>query len=64
AAYHSSLPYIQGIAADLKKMGLKKLMPTHCSGEDAERIFKSHFKEGFIDHKLGMKMELPAVQKP
>ncbi|MDP6355570.1 MAG: MBL fold metallo-hydrolase [Planctomycetota bacterium] len=64
AAYHSSLPYIEGIAAALKKMGLKKLMPTHCSGEDAERIFKSHFKEGFIDHKLGMKMELPAVQKP
>jgi 7,8-dihydropterin-6-yl-methyl-4-(beta-D-ribofuranosyl)aminobenzene 5'-phosphate synthase len=41
------------IISDLKKMGVAKTGPTHCSGEKARRIFSGQYHENFIAVKAG-----------
>jgi len=43
---------ISKIAAQLRKLGIKKIAPCHCSGQKAKRIIKSVFKNNFI--KIGV----------
>ncbi|MCD4780087.1 MAG: MBL fold metallo-hydrolase [Candidatus Omnitrophica bacterium] len=46
-------PHIQGILDEFKKMGVKKVGPTHCSGSEAENMFRSHYKNDFLNMKVG-----------
>ena len=41
------------IAKELKKAGVQKIIPTHCTGEHMEQIFKEVFGEGYIYQRLG-----------
>jgi 7,8-dihydropterin-6-yl-methyl-4-(beta-D-ribofuranosyl)aminobenzene 5'-phosphate synthase len=49
---------INYIAGEFKKAGIKKVGPTHCSGPDAEKIFKEFYGENYIDIKAGIQIEL------
>ncbi len=42
---------IEFIVTEFKKMGIKKVGPTHCSGKEAEGIFKNQYRENFIPIK-------------
>lgn len=50
---------IKEIIDMLKKDGVTKAGPCHCSGEDARRLFAQAFKENFIDLGVGRKITLP-----
>jgi 7,8-dihydropterin-6-yl-methyl-4-(beta-D-ribofuranosyl)aminobenzene 5'-phosphate synthase len=42
----------------LREMGIEKAGPTHCSGHDAEVIFKEVYKDNFISIKTGLIFEV------
>ncbi len=44
---------IEGIAEEFRGMGIEKAGPTHCSGADAEDIFKRKYGDNFIEVKVG-----------
>ena len=41
-----------------KEMGIKKVGPTHCSGEIAEAIFKEKYGKNFISVKTGKTLDI------
>lgn len=49
---------IRLIVEAFKDMEIEKAGPTHCSGYDAEMIFKEAYKDDFIIVKTGMTMEI------
>jgi 7,8-dihydropterin-6-yl-methyl-4-(beta-D-ribofuranosyl)aminobenzene 5'-phosphate synthase len=49
---------IEVIAQEIKKMGVKKIGPTHCSGFQAQNIFKRLYKDNFISIKGGESFEV------
>ena len=44
---------IQSIAASMKNMGVENVGPTHCSGQDAQMIFKESYGEHFLSIRAG-----------
>jgi len=44
---------IEIIADKLKEMGVHKVGPTHCSGCEAQLIFKERYKDGYIPINVG-----------
>jgi 7,8-dihydropterin-6-yl-methyl-4-(beta-D-ribofuranosyl)aminobenzene 5'-phosphate synthase len=51
--------YYTQLTEDLKKAGVEYVMPTHCTLEPAEGIFKKSFGDKYIHHTLGMSLEIP-----
>ena len=49
---------IKLIAEEFKKMGVTKVGPTHCTGREAEEIFKDKYKDDFISINVGQTLEL------
>jgi len=49
---------VKMIAAKLQQMGVKKICPTHCTGDKAMALFKEAFKEGFLDGGTGRKIKI------
>jgi len=49
----SSDEQVKKIAAELQKMGVKQLCPTHCTGDDAIALLKESFGEGYISGGTG-----------
>ncbi len=49
---------IRLIAEEFKKMGVSKVGPTHCTGREAEEIFKDKYKDDFISINVGQTLEL------
>ena len=44
---------IQEIVREFRQMGVKKVGPTHCSGTDAQDIFRQEYGENYLDIKVG-----------
>jgi 7,8-dihydropterin-6-yl-methyl-4-(beta-D-ribofuranosyl)aminobenzene 5'-phosphate synthase len=61
--HYYSDEYYQTLIKDLKEAGVEYVMPTHCTLEPAESFFKESFGDKFIQHSLGMKLDLPAAAK-
>jgi 7,8-dihydropterin-6-yl-methyl-4-(beta-D-ribofuranosyl)aminobenzene 5'-phosphate synthase len=49
---------IEYIVDEFKRMGIKKVGPTHCSGRLAEEIFKKRYGEDFIKIKSKQTIEI------
>jgi len=49
---------IEIIAENFKKMGIIKVGPTHCSGLQAEEIFKKIYQDNFVEIKIGEVLEV------
>jgi len=49
---------ISEVIENLKKMGVLKVGPSHCTGEKAKRVFKGKFHENFIPVKAGHIIQL------
>lgn len=50
---------ITGIINELKKLRVKKIAPSHCSGEKAIELFKEAWGEDFIESGCGAKIKIP-----
>ncbi len=57
--HYYSDKYYQTLMKDLKKAGVEYVMPTHCTLEPAESVFKESFGKKYLHHSLGLKLELP-----
>ena len=44
---------INYIAESLRKLGVEKVAPCHCTGDKARKVFKDHFDENYIESGLG-----------
>jgi len=49
---------IEIIADEFKKLGVKKVGATHCSGPKAEEIFKLRYKKDFLPIKVGKEIQV------
>jgi len=49
---------IKIIVDEFKKLSVTKVGPTHCTGGEAEDIFKAEFKNDFISIKVGQTIEV------
>jgi len=49
---------IQGIIERLKKLGVKKVVPTHCSGDNARKLFEEAFDEDFYAGGVGRNINI------
>lgn len=49
---------VNDVIAGLKTMGVKKVGPSHCTGEKAKRIFKGRYHEHFVSMKAGQIIQL------
>ncbi len=58
--YYSDNDYRQ-IADELLAAGVKKIIPTHCTGAPAETIFREKFGPNYIEQTLGMKVDIPGL---
>lgn len=54
----SSREEITEVIEDLKKLGVSKVGPSHCTGDKARRIFKGKFHENYIPVKAGHIIQL------
>ncbi|MCG2711929.1 MAG: MBL fold metallo-hydrolase [Candidatus Omnitrophica bacterium] len=50
--------YIENIAEQFREMKIKKAGPTHCSGKEAEGIFKEKYGNNFITLKSGQILDI------
>ncbi len=61
---------VEGIIAEFQRMGVRKVAPCHCTGEQATRTFAEAFGEGFIACGVGLRLTLgeagvePAEENP
>ena len=55
----SSRRHIEGVIEKLKTLGVKKVIPLHCTGDEATRLLKEAFGKGFIPATLGSTIPLP-----
>jgi 7,8-dihydropterin-6-yl-methyl-4-(beta-D-ribofuranosyl)aminobenzene 5'-phosphate synthase len=55
----SSQAEINMIITRLKKMGVKKVAPSHCTGDTAIRMFHNAWQKDFIEGGLGSVIEIP-----
>ena len=46
------------IVDEFKKMGVKKAGPCHCSGDEAEEIFRDRYKDDFVQIKAGKVIQI------
>jgi 7,8-dihydropterin-6-yl-methyl-4-(beta-D-ribofuranosyl)aminobenzene 5'-phosphate synthase len=49
---------IELIAEKFKAIGVEEVGPTHCSGDEAQIIFKKYYMENYLSIKAGMAFEL------
>jgi len=49
---------IEIVAENFKKMGIIKVGPTHCSGNEAQEIFKKIYQDNFVAIKTGQTLEV------
>ena len=47
------------IADELMRLGVKKVGPTHCTGDDAEKIFQEKFGKAFVKIRVGTLLPTP-----
>ena len=49
----ASLSQINYIAESVRKLGVEKVAPCHCTGDKARKVFKDHFGENYIESGVG-----------
>ena len=57
--HYYSDEYYEQLMTDLKAAGVEYVMPTHCTQEPAESVFKKSFGDKYIRQTLGMTLNFP-----
>ena len=55
---HKSREELDGIVDNFRNLGVKRAGPTHCSGKEAEDVFKDFYKDNFITADSGVSLEV------
>lgn len=54
-AFTSQISYI---AESLLRLGVRRVAPCHCSGDEARKLFKDYFGENYIDSGVGKEITI------
>jgi 7,8-dihydropterin-6-yl-methyl-4-(beta-D-ribofuranosyl)aminobenzene 5'-phosphate synthase len=49
---------IKATVEKFRELGVKSAGPTHCTGDDAERLFEESYKDNFVQIKVGMILDV------
>jgi 7,8-dihydropterin-6-yl-methyl-4-(beta-D-ribofuranosyl)aminobenzene 5'-phosphate synthase len=52
---------VETVIAELKRLGVRKVAPSHCTGEKAIEQFKAAFGADFIQAGVGLRVVAPAI---
>ncbi|MEA2015826.1 MAG: MBL fold metallo-hydrolase [Actinomycetota bacterium] len=55
---HKSEEEIRPIAEEFKELGIEKAGPTHCTGDQAQMIFREVYKDNYVHIKVGLTLEV------
>jgi 7,8-dihydropterin-6-yl-methyl-4-(beta-D-ribofuranosyl)aminobenzene 5'-phosphate synthase len=50
---------IRGIIAELRRLGVRKVAPSHCTGHEATELFRASWGSDFLEGGCGAVIELP-----
>ena len=51
---------LQAIIAELRQLGVQRILPTHCTGDVAIDLFRTEFGETYLDGGVGRTVASPA----
>ena len=51
--FHTSESELKSIIKGFRNLGIKKVAPSHCSGDHCRQLFKEEYKEDYIDSGVG-----------
>jgi len=51
---------VEAVIAELKRLGVRQVAPSHCTGEAAIRQFSTAFGDDFIQAGAGLRITIPA----
>lgn len=51
--FASSEEEVRSTIASLRQLGVERVVPTHCTGQDAREVFRTRFPEGFREGGVG-----------
>ncbi len=55
----SSRAEIRSVIGRLKALGVRKVAPSHCTGETAREMFRAEWGEDFVEGGLGAAIDVP-----
>jgi 7,8-dihydropterin-6-yl-methyl-4-(beta-D-ribofuranosyl)aminobenzene 5'-phosphate synthase len=50
---------IEGILSEFRRLGVRKVAPCHCTGDQAIRMFRQEYGEDFIQAGVGKVIRVP-----
>jgi 7,8-dihydropterin-6-yl-methyl-4-(beta-D-ribofuranosyl)aminobenzene 5'-phosphate synthase len=50
---------LQSIIAEVRQLGVEKVLPTHCTGDTAIALFRTEYGENYIEGGVGRTVTLP-----
>jgi 7,8-dihydropterin-6-yl-methyl-4-(beta-D-ribofuranosyl)aminobenzene 5'-phosphate synthase len=54
-----SRPELEGIAAQMRALGIERVAPCHCTGDEAIRLLAEEWGDGFVPIGVGKSLTLP-----
>ena len=55
----ASASKIESIIDSFEQLGVERVAPCHCSGDNARRLLREHYGEGYIECGVGRRVTLP-----
>jgi 7,8-dihydropterin-6-yl-methyl-4-(beta-D-ribofuranosyl)aminobenzene 5'-phosphate synthase len=49
---------VKGIIADFRRLGVQKVAPCHCTGNEAMKMFAAEYGDDFIEVGVGMVLDI------
>jgi len=57
----ASRTQLESIIEGFRQLGVEKVAPCHCSGDETRRLFKQHYGNDYIESGVGSRIPLPPV---
>jgi 7,8-dihydropterin-6-yl-methyl-4-(beta-D-ribofuranosyl)aminobenzene 5'-phosphate synthase len=54
----------QSIATELRRLGVERILPTHCTGDVAISVFRSEYADSYVAGGVGRTVLSPAKKQP
>ena len=55
----AATPEIESVIQGFRRLGVRKVAPCHCSGDETRRLFKEEYREDYINSGAGKKIAIP-----
>ena len=57
--YETSKAKLPSIIAELRQLGVEKVLPSHCTGDEAIALFRTEYGENYVEGGVGRTVTLP-----